>query len=323
MEITLRQLRYLIALGEERQFGRAAASVNISQPALSVQIRDLETALGTQLIERGSREVVVTPAGREALWHARRIMEELRELREAARWRRGLGGRLRLGMIPTVAPYLLPGALPILRSRNLTLDLGLREGQTQALLEELRHGTLDAIVVALPSGIPDLIEVPLFEDRFLLAGSTAQIASLKTRQPRPDDMRADRLLLLEDGHCLTDQAMAACSLDRDHTRLDLRASSLSTLCRLVGEGFGLTFLPELAVASEMASAPRMALMRFRTPEPMRLIGLARRRGSVDDGWFTELAEVLSRAGKEQVRHAESAIPPSLGEIWRDKSGAPE
>lgn len=310
MDITLRQLKYLISLEEEGHFGRAAAAVNISQPALSVQIRDLEATLGVQLVERQARALVVTPAGREVVWRARRILGELREIEQAARWRRGLGGRLRLGIIPTVAPYLLPVALPLLRSRDLGLDLGVREGQTQALIDELRAGALDAAVIALPAGVADLVERPLFHDRFLLAGSERQIAGLGAGSPRPEQMQSERLLLLEDGHCLTDQALAACALGRDGARLDMRAASLSTLCRLVEDGFGLTFVPELALRAEMAAAPRLALRRFAGPEPLRTIGLARRRQSVDDGWFGELAELLARAGRDEVRHAELAIPPA-------------
>jgi LysR family transcriptional regulator, hydrogen peroxide-inducible genes activator len=309
MEITLRQLRYLIALAEEGGFGRAAAAVNISQPALSVQIRDLETTLGVELFERRPREVVPTPAGREALAHARRIMEEMGELRRISRWRGGLGGRLRLGIIPTVAPYLLPVALPLLRGRDLALDLGVREGQTQALLDELRRGALDAAVVALPIGARDLIAAPLFADRFLLGGSATQVAALGGRPIQPDEMRPDRLLLLEDGHCLTDQALAACALARDSGRLDLRASSLSTLCRLVEEGFGLTLIPELALRVEVSAAPGLALRRFAAPEPFREIGLVRRARSTDDGWFSELAALLAEAGRVEIGHAEALLAP--------------
>ncbi|TPE50160.1 hydrogen peroxide-inducible genes activator [Amaricoccus solimangrovi] len=311
MEITLRQLRYMVALAEEGGFGRAAASVNVSQPALSVQIRELETSLGVELFERRPREVVPTPAGREALIHARRVMEELGELRRISRWRGGLGGRLRLGIIPTVAPYLLPAALPLLRGRDLALDLGVREGQTQALLDELRGGALDAAIVALPIGARDLIEEPLFEDRFLLGGSETQIAALGARPVSPAEMRPDRLLLLEDGHCLTDQALAACALARDSGRLDLRASSLSTLCRLVEEGFGLTLIPELALRVERAAAPGLALRRFSAPEPRRAIGLVRRARSADDGWFSELAQLLSDAGRAEIAHAEALSPPRI------------
>ncbi|MBP7000987.1 LysR substrate-binding domain-containing protein [Amaricoccus sp.] len=308
MEITLRQLRYLISLADEGHFGRAAAAVNVSQPALSVQIRELEAGLGTQLVERRAREVVLTPAGREVLRRARRVMDEVAELTEVARRERGLGGRLRLGVIPTVAPYLLPAALPLLRGRNLALDLGVREAQTQALVEELRRGELDAAVVALPAGAADLVEEPLFEDRFLLAGSARQVAELGAGGVDPQAMAAQRLLLLDDGHCLADQALAACALSREQAALDLRASSLSTLCRLAEEGFGLTLVPELAVRIETAAAPRLALARFAGPEPRRTIGLARRRQSRDDGWFSELADMLARAGRDEISHAAAAVP---------------
>ncbi len=297
MDITLRQLKYLISLADEGHFGRAAAAANVSQPALSVQIRALEARLGVQLIERGARRVTPTPAGREVLRRARRIEAELREMREAARLERGLAGRLRLGVIPTVAPYLLPVALPLLRGRNIGLDLGVREARTQALIDELRAGELDAVILALPTPAPDLAATALFEDRFLLAGSQPQIAALRAAPPRPEAMAPERLLLLEDGHCLADQSLAACGLAREATRVDMRASSLPTLCRLVEEGFGLTLLPELAVAAETAAAPGLALLRFAAPEPLRTIGLARRRLSSDEGWFAELAEILRAAGR--------------------------
>jgi LysR family hydrogen peroxide-inducible transcriptional activator len=211
-----------------------------------------------------------------------------------ARWDRGLAGRLRIGVIPTVAPYLLPSALPRLRSRNLSLDLGVREALTDRLVAEVREGTLDAAVVALPLDEPDLVATPLFEDRFLLAGSAARLAALG-EAPRPEDMEPGQLLLLDDGHCLTDQALAACAMDRARDRIDLRAASLTTLCRLVSEGFGLTLLPALAAPAECAAAPDLRLARFADPEPKRTIGLVRRRLSVDDGWFGELAAILSDA----------------------------
>lgn len=317
MEVTLRQLKYLIALAEERHFGRAAESVRISQPALSVQIRALEETLGTRLIERRARNVALTPVGREVLDRARRIMDEVRAMGEAARWRNGLGGRLRLGVIPTVAPYLLPAALPLLRERDLALDLGVREAQTRVLLEELRRGTLDAIVVALPVEVPDLAAAPIFEDRFLLAGSPRQMQALGAAPPRPGDIDPERLLLLDDGHCLADQALAACALARGATRIDLAASSLSTLCRLAEEGFGMTFVPELAVRSETAAAPGLSLLRFRDPEPRRQVGLVRRALGSDDAWFQELASLLARAGRAELGHAATAFPPCAAGILRD------
>jgi LysR family hydrogen peroxide-inducible transcriptional activator len=294
MAFTLKQLRYLVALADAGHFGRAAAAANVSQPALSVQVRELEAALGVRLVERGPREAVITPTGREIVRRARRILDEAGEIEQVARWDRGLAGRLRIGVIPTVAPYLLPSALPRLRSRNLSLDLGVREALTDRLVAEVREGALDAAVVALPLDEPDLVALPLFEDRFLLAGSAARLAALG-QAPRPDDMEPGQLLLLDDGHCLTDQALAACAMDRARDRIDLRAASLTTLCRLVSEGFGLTLLPSIAAAAECAAAPDLRLARFADPEPKRTIGLVRRRLSVDDGWFGELAAILSAA----------------------------
>ena len=276
--------------------------MNVSQPALSVQIRELEAALGARLVERGGRRVVVTPTGREVLRRARRILDEVNEIEQVARWDRGLAGRLRIGVIPTVAPYLLPSALPALRARNLSLDLGVREAQTERLIEEVREGALDAAVVALPAPEEGLVAAALFEDRFLLAGSPARIEALEERGMglHPEDMEAGHLLLLDDGHCLADQTLAACAVDRSRVRMDLRAASLATLCRLVSEGFGLTLLPELAVRAECAAAPGLRLMRFAAPEPMRTIGLVRRALSVDDGWFGELAAILGEAGRAEI-----------------------
>ena len=181
MAITLKQLRYLAALADEGHFGRAAAAVNVSQPALSVQIRELEAALGTPLVERGGREVVITPTGREIVRRARRILDEVREIEQVARWDRGLAGRLRIGVIPTVAPYLLPHALPLLRARHLALDLGVREAQTERLVEEVRQGALDAAVIALGDAAPDL------------DGGAALRGPLPPRRQRRPARRARRL----------------------------------------------------------------------------------------------------------------------------------
>ncbi|MBL3598110.1 LysR family transcriptional regulator [Rhodovulum sulfidophilum] len=305
MTITLRQLSYFLALAEHRHFGRAAETVHVSQPALSVQIRELEAELGVQLVERQPRGVILTPAGHDLLRHARRVMQEVRALKDAARWQRGLGGRLSLGLIPTVAPYLLPVALPLIRAENLTLEIGVREARTDRLLADLDEGRLDAALLALPTGRDDLVEAPLFEDRFLLAGSARQIAALGAGAEgvRPDALDPDRLLLLDEGHCLADQALEVCGMKRDETRVDLGASSLATLCGLAAEGFGLTFLPEIALRSERAASPALAVHRFATPEPSRRLGLVRRRISREDGWFVALAAILTEAGERLTRAA--------------------
>lgn len=307
MEPTLRQLSYLIALADTRHFGRAAARCHVSQPALSVQIREIEARLGTRLVDRDGRRILLTPAGQEVLASARRIAAEVERLRDVVRWQGGLSGQLRLGVIPTVAPYLLPVALPLLRARDLTLDLRVREAQTGRLLDDLRDGRLDAAVMALPAA-PGLVEAPLFRDGFLLAGSPAQIADLADRDAlRPLALDPDRLLLLDEGHCLADAALEVCGLRRSATRVDLGASSLGTLCGLVAAGFGLTFVPEIALEAERAAAPRMAVARFVAPEPARQIGLVRRDLSGNDAWFRDLAGLLEQAAAPLLARAR-AVP---------------
>ena len=276
MNLTLRQLSYFKALADEGSFGRAADVCRVSQPALSMQIKEMEGILGTKLVERQSRRVVLTPFGRRILDHAERVLAEMHRLEEAARWREGLAGRLAIGVIPTVAPYLLPGLLEGLRASDIALDVQVQEGMTARLLDDLMSGQLDAAIMALPSGAHDVVERPLFEDRFLLAGSQTRIAALGARAEtlRPTEIGASQLMLLEDGHCLTDQALEVCGRGRGHAQINMGASSLATLSKLVSAGFGLTLMPELSLP---ADGRDLALLRFSDPEPHRTIGLVRRR----------------------------------------------
>ena len=308
MNVTLRQLSYLIALAEERHFGRAAGRAHVSQPALSTQIRELEDRLGAPLIDRSDRAVRLTPAGDEVLASARRIMAEVERMEAAARWQEGLSGRLKLGMIPTVAPYLLPQTLALIRVRAQGLDLRLKEAQTEVLLDALGDGALDAAVIALPAGRPGLVEAPLFTDHFVLAAGAAQVNEMRARRqvPRPGDLDPSRLLLLDEGHCLADQALDVCGTNRSATKVDLGASSLPTLCGLVAAGYGQTLLPEIAVGPETAAANRMGVIRFPEPQPSRVIGLVRRDLGGPDGWFRGLAEILSEAGEAQRAGASAA-----------------
>ncbi|MCV2872899.1 LysR substrate-binding domain-containing protein [Defluviimonas sp. WL0050] len=307
MSITLRQLSYFLALADARSFGGAAEKVHISQPALSMQIRELEAALNVALVERLPRGLHLTREGRELETRARRILAEISELEAAAR-RKALTGRLNLGVIPTVAPYLLPRALPNLRADDLTRDLRIREARTDDLMADLHSGRLDAVVVADLAYGSDLSATSLFEDRFLLAGSERRIsaASAGMEALRPATLDPDQLLLLDEGHCLADQALEVCGLDRKRLRLDLGAASLSTLCGLVGQGVGLTFLPEIAVATESAAVPGIALRRFAEPEPSRRIVLVRRVTSDGEGWFARLAEILAEAGAALMNAARRA-----------------
>lgn len=309
MRITLKHLAYFRALAQTRNFGRAADLVNVTQPALSMQIKELEAVLGVQLVERLPRDLRLTREGRAVLERAERVLSEAMEL-EATAKHASLGAALNVGMIPTVAPYLLPGMLARLRAADITRDLRLREAQTADLLAALREGRLDAIVLADPPPAPDLQMTALFQDRFLLAGSEARLDALGDGSDtlRPIALRPDHLLLLDEGHCLTDQALEFCRLDRRQTRLDLGASSLATLCGLVAQGFGLTFLPEIALSAETAAMPGIRLRRFPAPEPARQLALVRRATSEGGAWFNDLHRHLCAAGQDLLGRACTIAP---------------
>ena len=304
MNITLRQLEYLKALVQHRNFRRAAETCHVSQPALSVQIKALEQAFGGPLVERLSRDVIPTPLGRRVLDVAGRMLADLAELDQIARSGQGGGGSLTLGVIPTIAPYFLPDALAALRARDIALDVQVTEAKTARLARMLGEGTLDVAVMALPVEADRLTAVPLFEDRFLLAGSAARLAQIDRSDPlTPDRLNLRHLMLLEDGHCLTDQALEVCGQGRGHPQINMGASSLSTLSRLVAAGFGVTLMPELAALSEAQAAPEMRLCRFSTPEPARVIGLFRRDTGPQPEWFGDLQALLTGVGEKLVQKA--------------------
>jgi len=303
MAISLRQLQYFAALAEAGHFGIAAGRVHVTQPALSLQIKALEQALDARLVDRLPQEVRLTRAGQEVLTRARRILAEVSDLEQAVRWSDGLAGRLMLGAIPTVAPYLLPLALTRLKAEDITLDIRVREAQTAELLTELGQGRLDAAIVALPVREAGVEVVPLFHDRFLLCGSEAKLAALgAARLIRPESLAPEQILLLDEGHCLADQAIEACGL-RARPSADLGASTLATLTGIVAQGFGLTFLPEIAAAAERRSQPGLRCRRFTAPEPGRDLVLVRRKASTDTGWVDRLAGILRAAGGDLIAGA--------------------
>ncbi|RVV99857.1 LysR family transcriptional regulator [Mesobaculum littorinae] len=308
MAITLKQLHYFVALAETGGFGTAAQAVHVSQPALSAQIRDLETHLGAPLVDRLPRTIRLTRRGQEVLARARRILAEVGDLEQAVRWHDGLSGRLHLGVIPTVAPYLLPDVLTRIRARDLTLDIRVREAQTDALVEALGRGQIDAAILALPVPAPGFEAIPFLSDRFLLAGSEQRLQTWAHQAARlsPHDLVPEQLLLLDEGHCLADQALEVCGIPA-RRQVDLGASSLSTLCGLVSEGFGLTLLPELAVRTEAAAARGLRLMRFAAPEPQRDLALVHRGGG-DGAWAADLAGLLRDAGSTLVARARDLVP---------------
>lgn len=305
MNFTLRQLQYFDALSRHGHFGHASDACNVSQPALSVQIRALEDLLGGALVERRPRSVILTPFGRQILPLVRAVLGAAQTLESASTGVGELRGNLTLGLIPTVAPYLLPETLATLRARDISLRIEVREAQTERLIAALRKGEIDAAVIALPSGDPGLAEHPLFDDRFLLAASSA-----RPHRPRilsPADLGQSPLMLLEDGHCLTDQALDLCKRDRAEADIQTGASSLATLSRLVAAGFGLTLMPEIASGTEAAATPGLTLSRFAAPEPARTIGLVRRDSTAEAQWFQDLAGVLQSVGHNLTQSARNCI----------------
>jgi LysR family transcriptional regulator, hydrogen peroxide-inducible genes activator len=288
---TLRQLRYLDALARFRHFGIAAAHCAVTQPALSTQIQDLERKLGVDLVERRYKDVQLTPVGREVAERAARILADVRDLGEFARLRTApLSGDLRLGVIPTIAPYLLPPLLPLLRERYPTLELHIRETQTQALIGALLSGGLDLLLLALPAEHGEVETLPLFEDRFVLALPSDREVKGSVRATL-ELVKDDRLLLLEEGHCLRDQALAFCALRQVGNIDTFGASSLSTLVQMVANGFGLTLLPEISV-NVHARHGDIKLMRFSEPEPSRVVGLAWRATNPRRRDFEAFAELI-------------------------------
>lgn len=274
--LTLKQLRYVEALARHGHFGRAADSCAISQPALSMQIRELEETLGLALFERGAREVRLSAFGADFVARSGAILRAVEELADLARAAQGrLAGRLRIGVIPTVAPYLLPTIIARLSESHADLDLHLRETVTPRLLAELAEGRLDTAIVALPVSEPSLAEVALFSEEFVLVRPWEDG---NKPVPGPEMLREMRLLLLEEGHCFRDQALSFCKAGAVLPRELLDGSSLSTLVQMVGAGIGVTLIPEMAVPVETRSA-HVAIARFAAPRPTRTIGMVWRRSS--------------------------------------------
>ena len=299
--ITLRQLRYLTSLARHRHFGRAAADCAVTQPALSMQVRALEREIGAELVERRPGEIALTDTGLDVVQRAEQILTATRDLVDFARHRDVLSGRLVLGIIPTLAPYILPRVLPHLQAKYPQLRLEVRETQTKLLLDELTRGELDAVMLALPADGADMETLALFDDAFLLAVPAADVLSARSRVG-VEDVDQHRLILLEEGHCLRDQALAFCATSRRDAAAGLGATSLATVMQMVANGYGVTLLPEVAVDAEVRDK-RVKLLRFSAPEPARTIGLAWRRTSPRRKDFQALGQIIIDmiGGKTQVR----------------------
>jgi len=306
---TLKQLRYFDALARHCHFGRAAQACAISQPALSMQIRELEEILGGILIERGARQVGLTKFGEEVAQRARDILRSVDELSDFARASRDrLVGPLRIGMIPTIAPYLLPAVIANLTRMHPELDIRIRETVTPTLIQELAQGRLDTAIVALPVSEPSLTEVALFSENFLLVRRSEDAG---TPAPTGKTLREMRLLLLEEGHCFRDQALSFCNMQSSPPREVLDASSLSTLVQMVSAGIGVTLIPEMAVAVETRSA-QVSVARFKNPQPSRTIGMVWRKTSPLASQLLQISEVIclsAGALREQQTPGSSSRKP--------------
>jgi len=309
INVTLRQLRYFDALARHGHFGRAAEACSISQPALSMQIREMEDALGGALLERSARQVTLSQFGEELIQRVRDILRSVDELGDFARASQDrLAGRLRVGMIPTIAPYLLPKVIENLARLHPELDIHVRETLTPKLIKEVAEGRLDTAIVALPVSEPSLTEVALFTENFLLVRPGE---AKGTPVPSSEMLREMRLLFLEEGHCFRDQALSFCNMQSSPPREVLDASSLSTLVQMVGAGIGVTLIPEMAVTVETRSAP-VSVARFRNPQPTRTIGMVWRKTSPLARQLQQISEVVCiAAGKPRGRRATAAPARSV------------
>jgi LysR family hydrogen peroxide-inducible transcriptional activator len=292
--ITLKQLRYLTALAEHRHFGRAADACAVTQPALSMQIRTLERDLGVVLVERRHGDVTLTQTGLELARRGETMLAAAQDLVDVARLRSGpLSGALALGIIPTLAPYVLPRVLPVLQRQYPDLRIELRETQTRTLVDELMRGSLDVLMLALPVLEAETTTLALFDDPFLLAVPKDDPRSEGTIVAA-DDIDLARLILLEEGHCLRDQALAFCAGERRDKSFGLGATSLATVLQMVANGYGITLMPEVAVDVE-ARDQRVKLLRFAPPKPNRSIGLAWRPSSPRKSDFVALGQIVIEA----------------------------
>ena len=309
--ITLKQLRYVEALAQNGHFGRAAAACAVSQPALSMQIKELEEALGARLFERSAREVRLTAFGEEVAKRAASILHAVDELGDLARATRDrLAGRLRLGVIPTIAPYLLTTLIGRLGQTHAGLDIHVRETLTPRLLQELAEGRIDTAIVALPVSEPAFSEMALFDEDFVLV---RPLRDAHKPMPSAEALRHMRLLLLEEGHCFRDQALSFCKIQPVLPREGLDGSSLSTLVQMVGAGIGVTLIPQMAVAVETRSAP-VAVSAFDDPRPTRTVGMIWRKTSPLSEQLRQIADVVREAaGDMRANHQGARAASSISE----------
>ena len=288
-KITLRQLRYFEALAQHRHFGVASNACSVTQPALSMQIRDFELALGVSLFEKGTHPVQLTPLGRIIAAKSKAIMLDVAELEELVRASDNQPLiNLRLGVIPTVAPYIFSKIAKDLTMHFTGLNLKMREAITSKLITAVIDGELDAAIIALPASEPRLRELELFRENFLLVRPKADA---KKPVPRPEMLKEMRLLLLEEGHCFRDQALTFCKMGSSNTQDVMDGNSLTTLVQMVAAGFGVTLIPEMAAEFE-GRIPNISIAKFHKNPPKRKIGMVWRRNSPLQEKYIEIAQIV-------------------------------
>lgn len=296
INFTIKQLRYFDALARIGHFGHAAEACSISQPALSVQIKELEAMLGAPLVERTARQIRLTTLGKEFLTRARKVLTDVEEMAELARSSDGpLKGTLRMGVIPTVAPYLLPAIIQELSERFPDLELHPRESVTRSLIEDLLQSRLDFVVAALPVSEPALQEFALFDEDFVLVRPQKDAGK---PVPSPTKLQEMKLLLLEEGHCFRDQALTFCDIRGADPSLLMEGSSLSTLVQMVSAGLGLTLIPEMALPLETHSTS-VSISRFTKDTPTRTIGMIWRKTNPLSQQLMDLGAIVRQVGQAQ------------------------
>ncbi|WP_319412552.1 hydrogen peroxide-inducible genes activator [uncultured Cohaesibacter sp.] len=306
INLSMKHLRYFDALARHQHFGRAAEDCAVTQPALSVQIKELEALIGAPLVERGTRQIHLTALGIVFAERAQNILQSVKELEDLARSTHGpLGGQFRFGIIPTVAPYLLSDFIKSMGRRFPGLELRPREAKTRKLITDLLEARLDAAILALPISEPSLEEIKLFDEEFVLLRPQKDADK---PVPNPEKLQTMRLLLLEEGHCFRDQAISYCNSNASLPRNLMEGSSLSTLVQMVGAGIGITLIPEMAVGVETRSAP-VSIAHLPKPAPKRTIGMVWRRSNPLRDEFLQIAEIFRSITTETDNNMREATSP--------------
>jgi len=292
MSPTIKQFKYLCAVADYGHFRRAAEACHVTQSTLSAAIQELESQLGVKIFERNKKSVLITPLGEKILLQARKILGEVEDLVTLAQaHEEALSGELRLGVIPTVGPFLLPSILADVRQRYDKLKLYLKEELSAQLVQQLQQGQLDLIILAFPYPLPDMETVALFEDEFLLCLPPGHPLE-KQQQVRQQQLKGESLLLLEEGHCLRDHALEACKLDIGNTDIAYQGTSLHTLVQMVANGLGMTLLPAISVAADVLGDTQLQVRHFSNEHVSRKIGMAWRKSDSRRDDYLLLAELI-------------------------------